>query len=63
MRNESSNFFYSALLIIGGLFAIFNIRIGIRNLRNQNKNKDYLTLLRENKALRERNQELEKLIL
>lgn len=61
MRNENSNFFYSALLAIGGLFAIFNIRIGIRNIRTQNK--DYYTLLKENAILKQRIAELEKLIL
>lgn len=61
IKDDSSNFFYSALLVIGGLFAVFNIRIGIRNLRSQNK--DYPTLLKENAVLKKRIAELEKLIL
>lgn len=59
--NERSNFFYDALLVIGGLFAVFNIRIGIRNIRAYNK--DYHTLLKENASLKQRIAELEKLIL
>ena len=59
--DDISNFFYSALLIIGGLFAVMNIRIGIRNLKGRNK--DYPELLKENAKLKNRIAELEKLIL
>lgn len=61
LKDEPTNFFYSALLIIGGLFAVFNIRIGLRNIRTRNK--DYPTLLKENATLKKRIAELEKLIL
>ena len=59
--NGTTNFFYSALLIIGGLFAVLNIRLGIRNLKARNK--DYPELLRENATLKKRIAELERLIL
>lgn len=61
-QNEYSNFFYSALLILGAVFAIINIRTGIKNLRAKN-NEDYTALLKENAALKKRNDELQKLIL
>ena len=61
IKDDNTNFFYSALLVIGGLFAVFNIRIGIRNFKAQNR--DYPTLLKENAMLKKRIAELEKLIL
>lgn len=59
-QDEYSNFFYSALLILGAVFAVINIRTGIKNLRA--KNQDYAALLKENAALKKRNDELQKMI-
>ncbi len=61
LSDEHSNFFYSALLVIGAFFAVYNIRQGIKNWKKAN-NDDYYALLKENKSLRERLNKLEELL-
>lgn len=63
LSDDGSNFFYYALLISGGIFAIYNIVLGFRNLKRERTKKDNIELLKENIRLKKQLAEVEKLIL
>lgn len=64
LSNEHSNFFYSALIFLGAVFAIWNMYIGWKNRRafRNDTSDDYIALIKENAALKKRIEVMEKLL-